>query len=546
MLNLHSRRVGSFLLRSAISIAPQHVAEWGQAMLGELHHIEGDWAALVWALGGASVLAKHALLSVFVPKLNRQIVPSSEELFAKEGLMRKAALIAVGSCLLASLLFFLAPAFRQAFQVSLTQWHYVLNLRGTNHDPGLEKLARRAEEKKDPQGLAFVAVRHWDPAESARLADESVALDPKLTWIYAVVAVNHAELSDHDQWIPKLEQWDPGNALPYLITAEGIDIDEVSHGRIAHRIEEQSPAWQTAMAAAFQSPKLDPYLDRLQQLNRQVLLRYGSNDPYQAMCGECWVDGLPSYAAADSFRYAGSLLESGKVLEVRGDRKGARQKYWTVARFDQMMMGSSGGWLERRSLGDVYDRFEALSQKEGNEQQAELYAYLAATLDLEEKADIASLHKRVTGGAVSRWNATVVRASGVAMLSFVALGLICILSPIVRSRSLRFGSIRLSRPIATLGTTSAIGLLFSSAVLYLSYRPYAEIFRTYLRDGDQSRLNDLTDFLVRTQIPLGARGPILEFVFHFWFAVTALCVAGLLLVALRYLLSRRPTVAASN
>ena len=59
MLEAHLRRAATLLLEAAIRIAPADTRDWGQAMLGELIYIEGPWAALAWALGGAGVLAKQ-------------------------------------------------------------------------------------------------------------------------------------------------------------------------------------------------------------------------------------------------------------------------------------------------------------------------------------------------------------------------------------------------------------------------------------------------------------------------------------------------------
>jgi hypothetical protein len=543
MPKAYPRRVASLLLRSATRITPSDTLDWAQAMLSELSHVEGDWTALLWAVGGASVLAKHALLSVVIPGSNRHTVPSGGEFFTKEGPMRKTTLAAAGACAVASLLFFLAPAFRQAFQVSLAQWHCVLHVTPPYREPGLEALARRAEQKHDAEGLAFVAVRHWDAPESARLAEEAIHLDPKLTWVYAVVAVRNPELLEIDRWVSKLEQWDPQNALPYLITAESIDIHQVVSEKAPDRVDEESQAWQNALAAAFQSRKLDGYLDRLRELDRRVLLRSGFDDPYQVIDGEFW-PSLPSYAAWDSSRYAKSLLESGQILEARGDRKGALKKYWAVARFGQMI-GPAPGSMMSQTLRGTYKRLEALSLAEGNKQQAELYAYLAGKVDqAEEERD--SLLQRVTGGAVSRWNAGVVRISGLMMLFSGGLALICVLRVIAEGRSLRLSTLRVSRVAATLGIGSATGMLLSSAMLYVSYRPYADIFRAYVRDGDQSRILELTEFLAYTQFPLGVDGSNQpDFVFYFWFGVTALCVIGLLLVVLRYF-QNRPRASATT
>ena len=72
--------------------------------------------------------------------------------------MRKTVLAAIATCTAASLLFFLAPVFRQAFRVSLAQWHDVLHvqLRFTyaEPDPELDALAKKAEQNHDAEALA--------------------------------------------------------------------------------------------------------------------------------------------------------------------------------------------------------------------------------------------------------------------------------------------------------------------------------------------------------------------------------------------------------
>src|ERR1700723_1445773 len=58
------RSVAIALLRFAIRIAPHDTHDWGHGMLSELNHVEGNWSALLWSLGGAGVLAKHAMLAL--------------------------------------------------------------------------------------------------------------------------------------------------------------------------------------------------------------------------------------------------------------------------------------------------------------------------------------------------------------------------------------------------------------------------------------------------------------------------------------------------
>jgi hypothetical protein len=535
----YPRRIAAQLLRFAIWIAPHDTLDWGRGLLGELNHVQGNWAALIWAAGGAGVLAKHALFSVILPGSYRRTLSSASELFSQEGPMLKASLATIGACTVASLLFFLSPIFRQAFDVSLAQWHNVIYVRsvfdaqGQHSEPKLEALARKAKRNQDAEGLAFAATRTTNQSESARLAEDAVQLDPNLTWIYAIVAVQYPSLPEINRWVTLLKQSDPQNALPNFIVAEKIDLDEIDRKQIARRVEEKPAAWQDAMAAAFQAPKLDNYLARLTELDRRVLIRYHVDDPFQTLGDDRWY-GLPSYAAQDSSFYAGSLLESARTLSARGDCKGAFEKYLTVARFGQMLRPEDWGFFLRQEL-ESQRRLETISEEQGNKAETAFYTSLADQTERARHERLISLRSRVRGGEVSHWSSFLVKVSGLAILFSGGLLLTCALAIIVRGKSLRLSALRPSRLTLVVSLIGAAGALFSSAVLYLSYRPYAEILQRFIRNGDETSLTDLSSFLGTTQLPLGAQGflDVSEFVFYFWFGVVLLCILALLVAVLR-------------
>lgn len=299
--------------------------------------------------------------------------------------MRKVTFVTGAACVVAAALFFFAPAFRQAFRISLEAWYPVFHVASWHREPTAETLAKRAEARHDPEGLAFCAVRLQNSRESARLAEEAVRLDPNLLWVYAVVAVRHPMLAEIGEWQPRFEAWDPQNALFHLIAAESIDIDIYSKtanpkpGEMPKKLQ-GDPAWQHAMAAAFGSSKFDDYLGRLRELDRKVVLRYGFNDPVEVLDGEDQI-GAPSHAFWDSELFAKSLLEPGKNLEVRGDRKGALEKYWAVAHFGQVIDSQAHTDYEH-SLGlslqaGAYKNLQAVFEMEANHGEAALFTYLA-------------------------------------------------------------------------------------------------------------------------------------------------------------------------
>jgi hypothetical protein len=55
------RQLASRLLSATISGSSPASREWGNAMLREMDSVEGDWAALFWALGSSRALCGYSL-----------------------------------------------------------------------------------------------------------------------------------------------------------------------------------------------------------------------------------------------------------------------------------------------------------------------------------------------------------------------------------------------------------------------------------------------------------------------------------------------------
>jgi hypothetical protein len=547
MLETHLRQAATTLLESAIRIAPRETREWGQAILGELSYVEGPWTAMTWALGGASFLVKDALLSLVMP--GRPGFAPEDELFAKSVSLRRAALVAGAGCALAALLFFAAPPFRQAFRVALRPWYSLLRTASGNIQPDFEALARRAEAQHDPEGLAFCAVRLQNSRESVRLAQEAVRLDPNLLWVYAVVSLRHPEVDEIGQWVRQLERWDPQNALLHLIRAKSIE--HARRGVLTPATLEQDLDWRRAMAAAFHSPRFDDYLDRVAELNRRVVPRYRFYDPYEVQSRE-ELD-LPVSAFENSQRFAKSLLRSGQDLEARGDWKSARNNYWRVACFGQVIdsQGRTGfeHWTGTTLQAIAYKQLQASFEKGGDHPQATLFGYLAAKFDPAGGKQASSPGQSTFGLYTSRRNAAVLQISGLMLLVFSGLVVVAASILIIEGRRGALAAAQRAKPVATLVVlTSAAGLLFSSITLYVTYRPYWYIFQGAILSGGRSHARDLRDFLMATQMLSGVPPRVYllldallysgspSFLFYFWTGVTLLGVIGLVLILLRQFL----------
>jgi hypothetical protein len=55
------RKLAGALLRGVLRLTPVESRDWALAMLRELDFIEGEWAALYWALGSAAAIMRHAV-----------------------------------------------------------------------------------------------------------------------------------------------------------------------------------------------------------------------------------------------------------------------------------------------------------------------------------------------------------------------------------------------------------------------------------------------------------------------------------------------------
>jgi hypothetical protein len=531
------RRIAAFLLQFAISIAPRDTLDWGHAMLAELDHVSGNWAALLWSLGSASVLVKHALLSLIFPGRNRPAIPSDGNLFSKEDPMRKSALAITAACVIASLLFFIAPVFRQAFRVSLSPWEFLLHTDRSRMSPELQSVVKKAKRDHDAEALAFVAFRRPQSSEGARLADEAVRLDPNLIWVYAIVAVRGPSLPEIDRWVPALERFDPQNALPHLITAEKIDIDQFLRANIPHQTEDKPPAWQNAMAAAFESAKLDTYSSQRKELDRRVLIRYRLSDP-ELIAGDEWFYDLPPYGFSDSYRYAKLVLASAQVLEAQGDTKAAAEKYLAIAHFGKLLGPDFSARFKQTQ--QAYTRLAALAANSGRSEEAAFYTFLAGQDQLTKAQKSSCRYSRFVGNQIARWDADLARRSGAVMLLSGPLLFATLFAVFLRGRSIRLSSLRPGRLAVALGLSSSAAFFVSSVVLRLSYQPYAEILRRYIRDGDETGLTNLGDYLGHASSPIGSGWltPRQDYLVYFWSAVIILCALALLVAVLRYFQAR--------
>lgn len=492
-------------------------------MIGELDHVEGSWAALLWAVGGASVLARTALLTFFSPAQARTS-PGGGGVAPRTGI-RRAASSTAAICVAGALLLLLLPTFRDGLEAALSPWSVFFS---QPSDQNLLDLAERAEKEHDADTLEFVALAVSDQQESVRLVDEAVALNPNLTWAYAVVASEHSNYGPElDRWVTRLQQWDPGNAFPYLLLAERSDILRVTEPKLAGGEAPSITTWNRQMETAFQASKFDDYVNRQVELNRRVLRRHRYSDSAVFVP----LGGLPSYGFWDIQRYARSLIAKGLAFEHAGNPQQAADMYREVAHFGQLVAAPGGNDYEyligTRIQLQSHQRLRPLLEPAGQGSETVLIGTLLQELQRHKRN---TKEQRVLLDFYLE-NTFLVQAAGLSVFLFAMLLLLWSVCAITwRGAPIHW-------TISAAGSACAVGLLMSAVILYLTYRPYAEARHRFLSDSDA--VPQFLPLLFRgfSNFPLGLNS--LQTSFYFWLAVSLLGFMTVVSIAMRNSLRRR-------
>jgi hypothetical protein len=256
----------------------------------------------------------------------------------------------------------------------------------------LQALAERAKQNRDAQSLAFAAL-HAPGGQDVALADQAVAMDPSLTWIYYSVAYRHRSDNGWKQpafastlkgWIAKLQAAEPQNAVPYLFEAEVIreqtnkfpDLYPPFTPEKSAAISQQT-AWLAAMEKAYASPRYDGFNIRRFNLDRRVLLANGWARPDRLLVSTASYP-LPNLLNVRSYaNFKVKYLAPKAEAEKHHDQ--ALRHYYQTALFGQRMQ-VEGGTLIEQLIGAALDHIaseplEAELKKAGQNDQAELVAF---------------------------------------------------------------------------------------------------------------------------------------------------------------------------
>ncbi len=530
-----AHQFAAWLLRLAHRFSPPQAREWGDAMLAELGFVEGAWPALAWAAGGARVLMKQTILHSLSSGQGGEAASVPPGPFRSEVPMRKLtfglALLSAGVFLV--LLF--APSFQQALNVSMDSWLWAIDQPPLSAR-ALNRLADQARAERDAETLAFVALQLPPGAESARMADEAVELDPKLTWIYYQVS-RYSRSPQSAKWVGSLEAWDPQNAALRLLEAQ-LEGERISNGNFLAASPDQlsgNARWMNAMAAAFAAPKYDSYLSARLDLTRDVLARRHIGNPLLVLNG---ISSQPLPVIAMLQRYAYMTYDRAKGFETKGDLAQASREYWTVARFGQVMHLQAQTDIERLAgavlLREAYQKLASVAERSGHPDERALLAYQVESLSPPRQLP----HDNGFLIDVYLWNAEIGMVSMLVLLFSAILLAGWGLSVPARRFWAGTGSGRLGGFYRASGFAGALGLLVSSLTLYLSYHPYAELFGRFAKGRGAADAGSLMAFWGFAEIPWALNG---MFSRDFWWLALLILAAFLLgFEILRIVASRRP------
>jgi hypothetical protein len=394
--------------------------------------------------------------------------------------------------------FFFIPDFRQSFRAPFISAapEPLLGLGGRLPDEMLEQTAKLAEQGRDARTLAFVALHYPIGAEGARLADEAVALDPQYTWIYYSRIQFYREKANpvSDQWAAKLQAWDPDNAIPYLVAAEGIRYKKRDQWPPLQQLEAlaKETEWRQAMQKAIAAPRYDSYVMRRFNLERSWLIEH------RLARADILLWSVASYPIPNllNIRNYEQLLvkKLGKDAEEAKQLPEALNDYWTVAHFGERMQLSGISLIEKLIAAavqfDAYDRLVPLLRQMNRTDEAATVDYARAQMHQQ----VATLQGKDPLAQSSNYNWAALMVHLFAGLT-VIFGLFTLLT-VAYVNAKRFIRPEKKGRIFQFLTVAEnyMPILFFLACLglYISYYPFAQNFHHYLTaSGDIHDLEPL-------------------------------------------------------
>ncbi len=335
-----SQKFVSFAFGKLVALWPADTRDWALAMQAELPQMESTQQSLQWLAGGIMSLGKAWWNGAISSDNKKDLAP-----------VKKPGILAVSLSLAALAAFLFMPSVHEGFTAVASSWRQDYY----GDQPNFQRMAREAEANPDAKTLAFLSARMSTPEENARLADEAVAIDPSLTWIYIKGAGSnyvYSQISEKRAWTHKLEAWDPDNAMPYLMQAavRSHEIFYANNLHISNELLIADPAWRADMEKAFAAPRYDSYYDRGMDLQQSVLKAHNLRQPDDVARGIAESYG-PGLGQAQTFSKL--LLTQAKAAQQKGDTATAAHLAWSILQFTERTRPTVHGIYALRTLDGV-------------------------------------------------------------------------------------------------------------------------------------------------------------------------------------------------
>jgi hypothetical protein len=543
-----SFRLAHFSLQLSLRLWPEESRGWGQALAAELDEIEKPFEALQWALGGL-MLFTRASASQFLAWLKlpagSRLSPASLLPGSAAPVLPKRSRLFSAAILLATVVLFFFPQTREAISPIRASWN---GYQGDSSDlRALRNLAARAEKEKDARTLAFVALVTPDPGRSARLAEQAVALDPSLIWIYASRRPHPEYNPPPKDGLARLLVADSDNAFPEILAAQVI-CEPSYQTLLAHNTPTQQDTeaalagnsdWVAHMDRAFRAARYNSYFNRRWQLTQEVWNRK-PNLSVTLIFNSLWAHPLPDFLSTKT--YANILAQKALQANAAGHPEQAETLLLEVDSFGRRVTEQGELDLEK-FLGLDVSRLATIALRE-------FYQRLGRTGKSQEAAKRLQLIDDQRDGLMHSFrpmdelrlralerSALQVQLSAILTLLLAAMAAVCLVALEWRSRKSAARKLWLRRVVCLAADWAPAGLLLACVGLLWFFRPYAEILRSAREVTTASAAWHFMHFegLFALSSTLGG----LEQPFtplHFWQAFTCALVGLALFILVRGLL----------
>lgn len=428
-------------------LVPQERREWAEAMAAEVEGIESGWGAWRWALGSALTLIRVAFAAAVRNEWQRGVTMSR--------------VVVVACVLLVAVLLFATPVVRQGLSLVGESWSVGLSapLNGaTQRD--VERVRADHRSQNDPQALAYLALNETDTRQADFLVTEAVGRDPKLGWVYAKLAVAHPGDRLAPAWVERFQEYAGNNALAPLLAAREIRLrTQRAQGK------EITPEWEAQMKAAFAAPEYNDYMRERLDLQRVIMRRYEVGSPISLL------------AVIFRFNPANDIHLYADKLILEGNRSGDLSKYRAIIAFAQRLYLGASTDLEQNMAKQLLGRTMAIL---GPKLMAQGHAGEAAQMSFQ-----AAAIQRDTKNAIENGRGELLSRSVSVIHLATLFGLISLTGIAGTSVAWMVGRLRRKSYRGLQGMMSGFSMVLASslATLYVSYRPYEEMYRWFVDGG---------------------------------------------------------------